>query len=66
MGKAASPDLRDRVGSGRPPRTWMVGDNPVADIAGARAAGIPGILVNPGQDGLQPAVRRILDKAPWT
>lgn len=46
--------------AGRPERVWMVGDNPVADIAGARALGIPGILVSPGESGLRPAVRRIL------
>lgn len=28
-----------------PTRVWMVGDNPVADIQGAEAAGIPAILV---------------------
>ncbi|WP_405859014.1 HAD-IA family hydrolase [Streptomyces sp. NBC_01515] len=50
----------DRAGS--PGRVWMVGDNPVADVAGAQALGIPAILVRPGQDdGLRPAVRRILD-----
>ena len=32
---------------GLPTRTWMVGDNPVADVAGARAAGIPALLVAP-------------------
>jgi putative hydrolase of the HAD superfamily len=32
-------------GCGDPPRRWMVGDNPVADVAGARALGIPAILV---------------------
>jgi putative hydrolase of the HAD superfamily len=32
--------------AGRPDVCYMVGDNPVADIAGAQAAGIPGILVN--------------------
>ena len=47
--------------AGRPERVWMVGDNPVADIAGAQALGIPGILVDPARDGLQAAVRRILD-----
>ncbi|GAB2568724.1 hypothetical protein Aab01nite_44470 [Paractinoplanes abujensis] len=31
----------------RPSPVWMVGDNPVADIAGARAAGIPALLVDP-------------------
>ncbi|MFI5884541.1 HAD hydrolase-like protein [Streptomyces sp. NPDC051554] len=51
----------DRAGS--PERVWMVGDNPVADVAGAQALGIPGILVTPGRDdGLRPAVRRILEE----
>jgi len=31
--------------AGNPPRRWMVGDNPVADVEGAEAAGIPAILV---------------------
>lgn len=30
----------------QPDLCFMVGDNPVADVAGAQAAGIPGILVN--------------------
>jgi putative hydrolase of the HAD superfamily len=30
---------------GSPSRVWMVGDNPVADVAGAEAVGIPAILV---------------------
>jgi putative hydrolase of the HAD superfamily len=30
---------------GRPRDVWMVGDNPVADIAGAEAVGIPAVLV---------------------
>jgi putative hydrolase of the HAD superfamily len=30
---------------GDPPRRWMVGDNPAADVAGAEAIGIPAILV---------------------
>lgn len=46
--------------AGRPRRVWMVGDNPVADIAGADAAGIPGILLDPGGQGLRPAAHRIL------
>jgi len=46
--------------AGHPERVWMVGDNPVADIAGAQALGMPGILVSPAQNGLRPAVRRIL------
>jgi putative hydrolase of the HAD superfamily len=48
----------DRVG--HPRRVWMVGDNPVADIAGAGALGIPGILVSPETDGLSPVVAQIL------
>jgi putative hydrolase of the HAD superfamily len=30
---------------GEPEERWMVGDNPVADVAGAEAVGIPAILV---------------------
>jgi putative hydrolase of the HAD superfamily len=30
---------------GRPDEVWMVGDNPVADVEGATAVGIPAILV---------------------
>jgi putative hydrolase of the HAD superfamily len=31
--------------AGQPDRAWMIGDNPVADIAGAAAVGLPAILV---------------------
>ena len=49
---------------GHPDRVWMVGDNPVADVAGAEAVGIPAVLVR-GADpatasGLEEAVDRIL------
>jgi ribonucleotide monophosphatase NagD (HAD superfamily) len=37
----------------------MVGDNPVADVAEARAAGIPGLLVDPGPS-LKNAVETIV------
>ncbi len=30
---------------GCPQRVWMIGDNPIADVAGAEAVGIPAILV---------------------
>jgi putative hydrolase of the HAD superfamily len=30
---------------GDPARRWMVGDNPVADVAGAQALGIPAVLI---------------------
>jgi putative hydrolase of the HAD superfamily len=52
----------DRLG--HPQQVWMVGDNPVADIAGAGALGIPGICVRPHTDGLRTSVRVILDGAP--
>jgi putative hydrolase of the HAD superfamily len=47
--------------AGRPATAWMVGDNPVADVAGARAAGLSAILVRhePGAD-LTGAVRKII------
>jgi putative hydrolase of the HAD superfamily len=32
---------------------WMVGDNPVADVAGAEAAGIPAILVRTAHEGVR-------------
>ena len=30
---------------GNPRVTWMVGDNPIADVRGAEAVGIPAVLV---------------------
>ena len=30
-------------------KSWMIGDNPVADIAGARAVGLRAVLVSPAQ-----------------
>ena len=40
---------------------WMVGDNPVADVAGAAAVGIRGVLVRTdGAPGLVAAAERIL------
>ena len=37
---------------GDPARRWMVGDNPVADVAGAQALGIPAVLIR--TDGGEP------------
>lgn len=34
-----------RQAAGNPAEMWMVGDNPIADVAGARAVGIPAIQV---------------------
>jgi putative hydrolase of the HAD superfamily len=43
-----------------PTELWMVGDNPVADVAGAQAAGIPAILVRrDGAPGLDAVVSRL-------
>jgi len=36
---------------GYPSTVWMVGDNPVADVAGAESAGIPAILVRAKPEG---------------
>ncbi len=32
----------------KPDRVWYIGDNPAADVAGARAAGMPTVWYNPG------------------
>jgi putative hydrolase of the HAD superfamily len=34
-----------RQAAGNPPVVWMIGDNPIADVEGAEAVGIPAILV---------------------
>lgn len=39
---------------------WMVGDNPDADVEGARAAGLPAILVRSNGRGLLEAAEEIL------
>jgi putative hydrolase of the HAD superfamily len=39
---------------------WMVGDNPEADVAGARRAGLPAVLVRRNGVGLQEAAQEIL------
>jgi putative hydrolase of the HAD superfamily len=52
--------------AGHPDEVWMVGDNPVADVAGAEALGIPAILVRTAGEaqrrceGLVEAARLIL------
>jgi putative hydrolase of the HAD superfamily len=49
---------------GDPDELWMVGDNPVADVQGARAAGILGILVRrDGAPGLEAVVSRLASPA---
>lgn len=50
------------IALGDPGQAWMVGDNPIADIAGAEAVGIPAILVRTdGHSGLDAAVTRIAE-----
>jgi putative hydrolase of the HAD superfamily len=41
---------------GEPTELWMVGDNPVADVAGAEAVGIPAILVREQGEATRRAV----------
>ena len=49
-----------RRAAGEPDELWMVGDNAVADIEGATAAGIPAILVRrDGAPGLDAVVSRL-------
>ncbi len=53
-----------REAAGHPATCFMIGDNPVADIIGAQAVGIPGILVNcrqPEDDVARPAAVRCAD-----
>jgi putative hydrolase of the HAD superfamily len=47
--------------AGEPDVAWMVGDNPVADVAGAEAAGLRAVLVRTdGAPGLVEAAEHIL------
>jgi putative hydrolase of the HAD superfamily len=53
-----------RRAAGEPDELWMVGDNPVADVEGAAAAGIPAILVRrDGAPGLDAVVSRLAAQA---
>lgn len=47
---------------GDPVRRWMVGDNPVADVAGAQALGIPAVLIRTegGEPDALAAARRVI------
>jgi putative hydrolase of the HAD superfamily len=47
---------------GDPARRWMVGDNPVADVAGAEALGIPAVLIRTegGEADALAAAQRII------
>ena len=48
--------------SGDPARRWMVGDNPVADVKGAQALGIPALLVRTegGEPDALAAAQRVI------
>ena len=43
--------------AGNPEATWMVGDNPEADVLGAEGVGIPAILVRKGRSAVLVASR---------
>jgi putative hydrolase of the HAD superfamily len=53
--------------AGRPDQVWMIGNNPIADVAGATAVGIPALLVRTpapaGLPGLKSAVDVVLGLA---
>jgi putative hydrolase of the HAD superfamily len=48
--------------SGDPARRWMVGDNPVADVKGAQALGIPALLIRTagGEPDALAAAQRVI------
>jgi putative hydrolase of the HAD superfamily len=48
-----------RRAAGEPRELWMVGDNPTADVAGAKAAGIPALLARGDRAGLTEIAERI-------
>jgi putative hydrolase of the HAD superfamily len=52
-----------RRAAGDPTDLWMVGDNPVADVAGAESAGIRALLARDGGAGLASVVTRISHSA---
>jgi putative hydrolase of the HAD superfamily len=52
-----------RRAAGDPEELWMVGDNPVADVAGAGSAGIRAILARAGGTGLDDVAERISHSA---
>jgi putative hydrolase of the HAD superfamily len=56
--------IAGRAAAGEVEELWMVGDNPVADVAGAEAAGIRAILVRGGEAGLDEVAERISRSAP--
>jgi putative hydrolase of the HAD superfamily len=60
-------ELGRRAGGGSAV-TWMVGDNPVADIAGAARAGIPGILIRdrPVDEDFADWLRESFDGEDWS
>lgn len=55
--------------AGEPDEIWMVGDNPHADVEGAEAVGIPGILVrrdgSPAETHAARTVRSLEEVAEW-
>lgn len=50
--------------AGNPKIVWMIGDNPVADVGGAEALGLPAILVrNKASEGVKYYARDLLEAA---
>jgi putative hydrolase of the HAD superfamily len=53
-----------RRAAGDPEHLWMVGDNPVADVEGARAAGIPALLVRGTEGSTLAAAGDVISRTP--
>tara|TARA_R110002072_G_scaffold256965_1_gene415762 strand:- start:1084 stop:1959 length:876 start_codon:yes stop_codon:yes gene_type:complete len=49
-----------RAGNPAPDQAVMLGDNPLTDLAGATALGLPAILLGPHADALVPGVEQLL------
>jgi len=54
-----------RAAAGDPAEVWMVGDNVVADVAGAEAAGIPAILVRRSDAAAQRCAESLAGVVPY-
>jgi putative hydrolase of the HAD superfamily len=54
-----------RAAAGDPGEVWMVGDNVVADVHGAEAAGIPAVLVRAADPGGVRYAASLLDVVPY-
>jgi len=54
-----------RAAAGDPDEVWMVGDNVVADVRGAEAAGIPAILVRTADESVPRRAATLAEVVPY-